>query len=114
ERLVVVGGGAIGLELGSVWNRLGSKVTIVESLPTIAAGYDEDISKFAERLFKKQGMDIQTGTKVTGIRSEKGKHFLTAERDGKPVEFEAGKILVSVGRRASLENLDLDDGGVKI
>lgn len=114
EKLVVVGGGAIGLELGSVWNRLGSKVTVVEFLPTIAAGYDEDISKVAERLFKKQGMDIQTGTKVTGIRSEKGKHFLTAERDGKTVEFEADKILVSVGRRAFLENLDLDDGGVKI
>lgn len=114
EKLVVVGGGAIGLELGSVWSRLGSKVTVVEFLPNIAAGYDEDVSKFAERLLKKQGLDIQTGTKVTGIRKEKGKTFLTAEKDGKPVEFEADKILVSVGRRPCLETLDLDDGGVKI
>lgn len=114
EKLVVVGGGAIGLELGSVWSRLGSKVTVVEFLPNIAAGYDEDVSKFAERLFKKQGMDIQTGTKVTGMRKENGKTYLTAEKDGKAVEFEADKILVAVGRRPLLENLDLDDGGVKI
>ena len=97
--LVVVGGGAIGLELGSVWSRLGSDVTVVEFLPRIAAGYDDDIVRSFSRMLQKQGLKIETGAKVTGSRSEGGRTILLAERDGKPLEFPADKVLVAVGRR---------------
>lgn len=79
EKLAVVGAGAIGLELGSVWARLGSKVSVVEFLPAVAASYDKDVSKLAERAFKKQGLEFHLSTKVTGLRKEAGKTFLTAE-----------------------------------
>ncbi|MDX2111778.1 MAG: dihydrolipoyl dehydrogenase [Verrucomicrobiota bacterium] len=114
KKLVVVGGGAIGLELGSVWSRLGSDVTIVEFLPNIAAGYDEDVCKFAERLFKKQGMKIETGAKVTGLVEVGGKATLTVERDGKTLSFECDKVLVAVGRRPFTDGLGLDNAGVKL
>lgn len=97
--LVVVGGGAIGLELGSVWARLGSNVTVVEFLPKIVAAYDDDIVRAFTRLLQKQGLKIETGAKVTGLRGEGGRSVLTAERDGKPIEFPADKVLVAVGRR---------------
>src|SRR5690606_6039536 len=97
KNLVVVGGGAIGLELGSVWARLGSKVTVVEFLPRIAPTFDEDVSKLLERSLRKQGISFELGTKVTGLKKSKGKNILTAERDGKTFEFEADKILVAVG-----------------
>ncbi|MGF1449033.1 MAG: dihydrolipoyl dehydrogenase [Opitutales bacterium] len=114
EKLVVVGGGAIGLELGSVWARLGSQVTVVELLPKIAPTFDDDVSKMALRIFKKQGLAFELGAKVTGLRTEKKKTFLTAERDGKELTFEASKILVSVGRRPCPETLSLDTAGVEL
>jgi dihydrolipoamide dehydrogenase len=112
--LVVVGGGAIGLELGSVWSRLGSDVTVVEFLPKIVAAYDDDIVRAFSRLLQKQGLKIETGTKVTGLRSEGGRSFLTAERDGKPIEFPADKVLVAVGRRPYTDALGLDKAGVAL
>lgn len=114
RRLVVVGGGAIGLELGSVWARLGSEVTIVEFLPTIAAGFDEDIGKFAERIFKKQGLRIETNAKVTGLENIGNEWVLKAERAGKAIAFPCDKVLVSVGRRPLTENLGLEQAGVKL
>lgn len=113
EKLIVVGGGAIGLELASVWSRIGSQVTIVEFLPTIAAGSDEDISKIAERAFKKQGMKIDTKTKVTEADVQKGKVTLKAEKKGKEVTYEADKVLVSVGRKPVTDGLGLEVAGVK-
>ncbi len=113
-KLVVVGGGAIGLELGSVWSRLGSEVTIVEFLPTIAAGFDEEIGKFAERIFKKQGLRIQTNTKVTGLQTQGNELVLKAEQSGQAVFFPCHKILVAVGRRPLTENLGLEQAGVKL
>ncbi len=113
KKLVVVGAGAIGLELGSVWQRLGSDVTVVELLPNIAPTFDTDISKLAEKIFKKQGMKFELGTKVTGVKKEKGKTFLTAEVYGKNLEFEADKILVSVGRKPYADKLGLDNVGIK-
>jgi dihydrolipoamide dehydrogenase len=80
--LVVVGGGAIGLELGSVWARLGSDVTVVEFLPKIVAAYDDDIVRTFSRLLQKQGLKIETGAKVTGLEG-RAAAVLTAERDGK-------------------------------
>lgn len=110
KKLVVVGGGAIGLELGSVWSRLGSDVTVVEFLPKIIATYDEDIIRNFTRILQKQGLKIEVGAKVTGF--EKG--VLTAERDGKKLEFPADKVLVSVGRRPYTDGLDLEKASVQL
>jgi dihydrolipoyl dehydrogenase len=112
--LVVVGGGAIGLELGSVWARLGSSVTVVEFLPKIVAAYDDDVVRVFSRLLQKQGLKIETGAKVTGLRSGEGGTVLTAEREGKPLEFPAEKILVAVGRRPYTDGLGLDKAGVAL
>lgn len=114
KRLVVIGGGAIGLEMGSVWSRLGSEVTIVEFLPTIAAGADNDVSKLAERIFKKQGMRIETGTKVTGCSVKRGKATIKAEKGGSELAFEADKVLVAVGRKPFTDGLNLEQVGIKL
>jgi len=107
-KLIVVGGGAIGLELGSVWSRLGSEVTVVEFLPKIIAIYDDDIVRNFTRLLQKQGLKIETGAKVTGFANG----VLKAERDGKPLEFPADKVLVAVGRRPFTEGLALEKAGI--
>ena len=113
-RLVVVGGGAIGLELGSVWARLGSAVTVVEFLPKIAAAYDDDIVRAFARLLGKQGLRIETGARVTGLRREATGVVLTAEREGAALEFPADVVLVSVGRRAVTAGLGLETAGVAL
>ncbi|MDB6169099.1 MAG: dihydrolipoamide dehydrogenase [Verrucomicrobia bacterium] len=110
KRLVVVGGGAIGLELGSVWSRLGSEVTIVEFLPKIVAAYDDDVVRNFSRILTKQGLKIETGAKVTGFANG----VLTAERDGKKLEFPADKVLVAVGRRPFTDGLGLEKAGVQL
>lgn len=113
KSLAVIGGGAIGLELGSVWSRLGSDVTIVEFLPEIAATYDPDVAKAANRIFKKQGLKIETNTKVTSAQTKRGKVILKAEQKGKELTFEAEKVLVSVGRKPFTDGLGLDKVGLK-
>ena len=110
KKLVVVGGGAIGLELGSVWARLGAEVTVVEFLPKIAATYDDDMVRNFTRLLQKQGLKIECGTKVTGFANG----VLTAEREGKVLEFPADKVLVAVGRRPFADNLNLAAAGVAL
>jgi dihydrolipoamide dehydrogenase len=112
--LVVVGGGAIGLELGSVWARLGCRVTVVELLPKILAGYDDDIVRVFSRLLQKQGIAIEAGAKVTGFRRDGAQAILTAERDGKVLEFPAEKILVAVGRKPFTDGLGLEQAGVAL
>ncbi|MEC8332541.1 MAG: dihydrolipoyl dehydrogenase [Verrucomicrobiota bacterium] len=112
KKLVVVGAGAIGLELGSVWSRLGSQVEIIEFLPLIAPAFDRDVSKMAERLFNKQGLTFHLKTKVTGLKKEKGKKILLAEKDGQAVNFEADKVLVAVGRKPYTEHLGLEAAGI--
>ena len=114
KRLVVVGGGAIGLELGSVWARLGSDVTIVEFLPRIAATYDDDITRVAERIFKKQGLKIETGTQVTGLKKVKGGVQLLAKKGDQEVSFSADVVLVAVGRMPFTEGLGLEAAGVTV
>lgn len=111
--LIVVGAGAIGLELGSVWSRLGSKVTFLEFLPTIAAGSDEDVSKLAERIFKKQGMTFHTSTRVTGCKVLEDKVVLTVERKGSEETLEAEKVLLAVGRKPFTEGLGLEKAGIR-
>jgi dihydrolipoamide dehydrogenase len=110
KRLVVVGGGAIGLELGSVWSRLGSEVTVVEFLPKIVASFDDDVVRLFTRILQKQGLRIETGAKVTGFADG----ILRAEREGQPLQFPADKVLVAVGRRPYADGLDLEAAGVKL
>src|SRR5438132_8499814 len=82
RHLIVIGGGVIGLELGSVWRRLGAKVTVVELMPAILPGMDDDIVKEAEKTFSKQGLELRTGTKVVGGRRERDSVFVDVEKDG--------------------------------
>lgn len=108
QKLAVVGAGAIGLELGSVWARLGANVDIIEFLPNIAATFDKDVSKMAERLFKKQGLQFHLNTKVTGLKKSGRKHILTAEKGEETIEFEVDKVLVAVGRKPYTESIGLE------
>jgi dihydrolipoamide dehydrogenase len=106
RHLVVIGGGVIGLELGSVWRRLGAKVTVVELAPTILPGNDDDIVKEADKIFRKQGLDLRTGTKVTGGRRDGDRVLVDIEKDGKSETLEADYVLVAVGRKPSLTGID--------
>ena len=113
--MVVVGAGAIGLELGSVWARLGSQVTVVEMLPTIGGpSYDTDVAKVAQAAFEKQGIKFELGAKVTGVKKTAAGFALTAEREGKVLEFPADKILVAVGRKANTVGLGAQEAGLKL
>src|SRR4051812_24788064 len=106
KHLVVIGGGVIGLELGSVWRRLGAKVTVVELMPGILPGTDEEVVKEADRVFRKQGLDLRTGTKVTGARREGDTILLDIEKNGATETLEADYVLVSVGRKPVLGGID--------
>ncbi|NMW31747.1 dihydrolipoyl dehydrogenase [Altererythrobacter sp. RZ02] len=115
EHLVVIGGGVIGLELGSVWRRLGAKVTVVEYLDMLLPGMDKDVRKEAGRIFKKQGMDLKLKSKVTGA-SVKGKTVsLTVEpaAGGEAETIEASHVLVSIGRRPNTDKLGLENIGIE-
>ena len=114
KHLVVIGGGVIGLELGSVWRRLGAKVTVVELMPTILPGNDDDIIREADKVLRKQGLDIRVGTKVTGAQIEGAKVQINIEKDGKKETLDADHVLVSVGRKPSLLGIDASALGLKI
>ncbi len=115
EKLLVIGGGVIGLELGSVWRRLGSEVTVVEYLDHIMPGMDAEVQKQALRLFKKQKMKFELGRKVTGI--EKSGKSLTVKTEasagGKEKDIETDVVLVCIGRRPYTTGLGLDAVGVE-
>jgi dihydrolipoamide dehydrogenase len=112
--LVVIGGGVIGLELGSVWRRVGAKVTVVEFLDQLLPGMDGEVRKEAGRLFKKQGMELRLSTKVTGVAVDGGKAKLTLEpaKGGAVETIEADAVLVSIGRRPNTEGLNLEAAGL--
>jgi len=114
--LVVIGGGVIGLELGSVWRRLGAKVTCVEFLDQILPGFDDDVRKEANKIFKKQGIEFRLGTKVTGVKVDGGKATLTVEpaKGGAAETIEADAVLVSIGRRPNTDGLALDKAGLQV
>ncbi|MBB4148746.1 dihydrolipoyl dehydrogenase [Sphingobium scionense] len=114
--LVVVGGGVIGLELGSVWKRLGAKVTVVEYLDQILPGMDGEVRKEANKIFKKQGFEYKLGTKVTGAEVGKKGVTLTVEpaAGGEAEKIEADVVLVSIGRRPNTEGLGLDKIGLEL
>ena len=105
-QMIVIGGGVIGLELGSVWRRLGAQVTVIEFMPTILPGNDDDITKEAARIFKKQGMDIHVGTKVTGGRREGERVIVEVEEQGTAATYSADCVLVSIGRKPALYGVD--------
>jgi len=114
ERLGVIGAGVIGLELGSVWQRLGSKVTLLEALPSFLATADADISKQAGRLFKKQGLDIRLGTLVKSASITDGEVKVTVEDGNGESEVSFDRLLVAVGRKPYTEGLLADDSGVEL
>jgi dihydrolipoamide dehydrogenase len=114
EHLIVIGGGVIGLELGSVWQRLGAKVTVIELLPAILPGMDDDVVKEADRALRKQGLGIRTGTRVTnGGRTENGV-FVEVEQNGQSERIEGDYLLVAVGRRPSLTGIDAAALGLEV
>ncbi len=114
--MVVIGGGVIGLELGSVWRRLGAKVTVVEYLDALLPGMDMDVRKDAAKIFKKQGMELRLGTKVTGATVKGKKATLTLEpaKGGAAETLEADCVLVAIGRRPNVAGLNIETIGLTL
>ena len=115
KKMVVIGGGVIGLELGSVWRRLGADVTVVEFLDQLLPGMDGDVRKEAGKIFKKQGMELKLSHKVTGCEVKGKKATLTVEpsQGGDAETIEADCVLVAIGRRPNTEGLGLDAIGLE-
>jgi dihydrolipoamide dehydrogenase len=116
KKMVVIGGGVIGLELGSVWRRLGAEVICVEFLDEILPGMDGDVRKEARKIFKKQGIEFKLSTKVTGVTVKGKKATLTLEpaAGGDAETMEADCVLVSIGRKPNTEGLGLDAIGLEV
>jgi dihydrolipoamide dehydrogenase len=115
DHLVVIGGGVIGLELGSVWRRLGAKVTVVEFLDQLLPGMDGEVRKEAAKIFKKQGMELKLGTKVTGVAVKGTTATLTVEpaAGGAAETITADCVLVAIGRRPNVDGLGLEAIGLE-
>ncbi len=116
QHLVVIGGGVIGLELGSVWRRLGAKVTVVEYLDQILPGFDGDVRKEAQKIFKKQGMEFKLSTKVTAVTVAGDTATLTVEpaAGGEAQTIEADCVLLAIGRRPNTDGLNLEAAGLSV
>ncbi len=116
ENLIVVGGGVIGLELGSVWSRLGSKVTVVEYLDTILGGMDGEVSKQFQRMLAKQGIAFHLGAEVTAVEKTADGAKVTFEpvKGGDKVELNADVVLIATGRKPYTAGLGLEDAGVAL
>jgi dihydrolipoamide dehydrogenase len=108
EKLLVIGAGAIGLELGSVWSRLGSEVIVLEFLPRIALGFDLELANMLQKSLTAQGMAFHLETKVSSVKVENGHAVATASKGEDQLKFEADKVLVSVGRRAFAKGVFVD------
>lgn len=116
ETMIVIGGGYIGLELGSVWSRLGAKVTVIEYAPTIVPALDKEIISQFTKILQKQSIEFKFNTKVLGVEKKAGKVSLKIEEVGSGVtqEVNADVVLVAVGRKAHTENLGLDKLGILV
>ena len=115
KKMVIVGAGYIGLEMGSVWSRLGSEVHVVEFLDHITPGMDKEISKEFMKILQKQGINFHLQTKVNSIKkNNKGAVVSTTNKDGKKINFECDVVLVSVGRKPNTKNLNLDAIGITL
>lgn len=113
KRLLVIGAGAIGLELGSVWNRLGSEVTVLEFLPRIALGFDLELSNMLQKSLTAQGFKFHLETKLTGLKIESEEAVALATKGDEQLSFAADRILVSVGRKPYSEGLGAEEAGVE-
>ena len=115
KKMIIVGAGYIGLEMGSVWSRLGSEVHVVEFLDHITPGMDKEISKEFMKILQKQGINFHLQTKVNSIKkNNKGAVVSTTNKDGKKINFECDVVLVSVGRKPNTKNLNLDAIGIAL
>ena len=115
KKMVVVGGGYIGLEMGSVWSRLGAEVHVVEFLENITPGMDKEVSTEFMKILKKQGIHFHMQTKVEGIKKNiKNAIVLTSNKDGKKINFECDVVLISVGRKPNTNNLKLESIGIEL
>ncbi len=113
KEMIVVGAGAIGLELGSVWARLGAHVTVVEIMKDVLPGWDAQVSKTMKRELGKQGIEFLLGHKVTGISGKSKKKVAIEAPDGKKLELPADKVLVAVGRRPYYDGLGIEELGIQ-
>src|SRR5438093_1674497 len=113
-KFLVIGAGAIGLELGSVWARLGSEVTILEFLPRIAVGFDLELSNLLQRSLTAQGITFHLETKVSAVEIDNGRVTATATKGKEELKFQADKVLVSVGRKPFTEGLGAEKVGVEL
>ena len=115
KKMLVVGGGYIGLEMGSVWSRLGTEVHVVEFLENITPGMDREVSTEFMKILKKQGIHFHMQTKVEGIKkNSKGATVSTSNKDGKKVNFDCDVVLISVGRKPNTKNLNLESIGIEL
>ena len=115
KKMVIVGAGYIGLEMGSVWSRLGSEVHVVEFLDHITPGMDKEISNEFMKILQKQGINFHLQSKVNSIKkNNKGAIVSTNNKDGKKINFECDVVLVSVGRKPNTKNLNLDAIGIAL
>src|SRR5712691_10425791 len=114
KRLGVIGAGVIGLEMGSVWRRLGSEVTILEALPVFLGAADEQIAKEAWKIFTKQGLKIELGVRITGVKAKKDVAVEYADAQGKAQSAAFDRLIVSIGRIANTEGLNAEAVGIKL
>ena len=116
DHLVVIGGGVIGLELGSVWKRLGARVTVVEYLDQIMPGFDGEVRKEANKIFRKQGFEFKLSTKVTGVTVQGDKASVAVEpaAGGEGETIQADAVLVAIGRRPNTDGLNLEAAGLSV
>ncbi|MFN2508237.1 MAG: dihydrolipoyl dehydrogenase [Chthoniobacterales bacterium] len=114
KKLLVIGGGAIGLEMGSVWSRLGSEVTVLEFLPRIALGFDLELANALQKVLTAQGMKFHLETKVADVKVENGRATAKATKGEEQLTFDADKVLVSVGRRAFADGVGAEQVGVQL
>src|SRR5262245_22247082 len=114
KQLIVIGGGYIGLELGSVWARLGAKVTVLEFLPRLLPLSDGELAAMMQKSLTKQGLEFHLDTRVTGVAVKGEQVTVSAQAGGKEVSFQADRVLMSVGRRPVSAGLGLDEAGVAI
>ena len=115
KKLVIIGGGYIGLEMGSVWSRLGSEVHVVEFLDHITPGIDREVSREFMKILQKQGIKFHLETKVSSIKKTKDTVIINSKnKDGKEIKFDCDVVLISVGRKPKTTNLNLEKVGVKL
>ncbi len=114
KRLGVIGGGVIGLELGSVWNRLGSEVVILEALPTFLTSVDQQIAQEAEKTFRQQGLDIRLGARVTGTGTNNREVTINYEDEAGKQQLIVDKLIVAVGRSPNTQGLGAEEVGLEL